>query len=705
MARSQLELVRHLEALDASAPRVERHLWLIGLLDWVRGSADWQNPSEDEVQAVLTRVRSLLDAVAVRPHWRQRWRRWWAVFITTTDETPLLADLGFAPRAAFLSELTRRLRKKLLPVTPDSTNQADLIYLLFPGELDARWLRALDKETARRMGELLFDEEPPGPGSAAQYDYAERALLDALTYAVSQISAIGLSPGIRSRMSMEARQARRFHDLPAMFEALRTAVQTQGRLSPGAQQAIAAFREHLDACRASANTVYAHLQEHGISVNIEFQIQQMRQRILRVKGLLLCLETAEPVLAAAQMLSHLVRVSRDTLSVRALIRSNTQLLAAKVTERNAEGGEHYITRNGKEYRQMLRAAAGGGAVMALATWGKLFLYTLGLSAFWGGLAAGINYSLAFVLVMLLHWTIATKQPAMTAPALAAKLRSLNAPGAIDGFVTEVMFLLRSQFAAIAGNLVLVIPLAWLLGLAFAALGDTRMMTAPHARHVIADHHLFGPTPLFAAITGVLLFASSVVAGWVENWFVFHKLDSAIAYNPRSTRWLGKERARRWGCYWREHISGYAANISLGLMLGLAPPVLQFFGIHFEVRHVTLVAGQMAAAAHQLGPAVLHESAFWWAVAGALLTGLMNVAFSFHFAFRLALTAHNISNVERHRIYRAVWRRMWRHPLGFILPRKSDARLVAEMETAAAADGENAAPDSPASPKEPPARQD
>ena len=99
-----------------------------------------------------------------------------------------------------------------------------------------------------------------------------------------------------------------------------------------------------DACRASANTVYAHLQEHGISVNIEFQIQQMRQRILRVKGLLLCLETAEPVLTAAQMLSHLVRVSRDTLSVRALIRSNTQLLAAKVTERNAEGGEHQAPR-------------------------------------------------------------------------------------------------------------------------------------------------------------------------------------------------------------------------------------------------------------------------------------------------------------------------------------------------------------------------
>ena len=685
MARSQLELVRLLESLDANAPRVERHLWLIRVLDWIRGSASRDNPSETDVQAVLTRLHSLLDAVAVRAHWRERWRRWWGVFITSTDATPLLADLGFAPRAAFLSELGHRLRKKLLPVTPDSTNQADLIYLLFPSELDARWLRALDKDTARRLGELLFDEEPIGPGSAMHY--AENALLDALTYAVSQICAIGMSPDIRSRMSMEARQARRFQDLPMVFEALRLAVQSQGRLTPGAQQAIAALREQLDACRASANTVYTHLQEHGISVNIEFQMQQLRQRIIRVKGMLMCLETAEPVQAAAQTLAHLVRTSRDSLSLRALINDNTQLLAAKVTERNAEGGEHYITRNGKEYREMLQAAAGGGVVMACTTWIKLFLGTLGLSAFWGGLAAGTNYALAFVVVMLLHWTIATKQPAMTAPAMAAKLRNLQAPNAIDHFVTEVMFLLRSQFAAIAGNLALVIPLSYLLGMAFAYMGNTTVMDSAYAHKVIAEHHVLGPTPLFAAITGLLLFTSSLVAGWVENWFVFYRLDSAIAHNPRSLRWLGAERAQRWGRYWREHISGYAANISLGLMLGLLPPVLKFFGIGFEVRHVTLVSGQVAAAAQQIGPAVFQQSAFWWAVAGTLLTGALNVIFSFHAAFHLALAAHNISNLHRHRIYRAIWQRMWRRPLAFVMPHPSDARLTAEMEADQAASAE------------------
>ncbi|MET1537740.1 recombinase, partial [Burkholderia sola] len=102
------------------------------------------------------------------------------------------------------------------------------------------------------------------------------------------------------------------------------------------------------------------------------------------------------------------------------------LLAAKVAERSAETGEHYITRTGREYLSMLTKAAGGGFVMAFTTLMKFALYALGLSAFWGGLAAGINYSISFVLIQLLHFTVATKQPAMTAPAMAAKLKDLRA---------------------------------------------------------------------------------------------------------------------------------------------------------------------------------------------------------------------------------------------------------------------------------------
>jgi site-specific recombinase len=77
-------------------------------------------------------------------------------------------------------------------------------------------------------------------------------------------------------------------------------------------------------------------------------------------------------------------VGIERRSVRALMSTNSSLLAAKVAERSAETGEHYITRDGSEYRKMVAKAAGGGLVMAFTTLAKFALYALGLSVFWSG---------------------------------------------------------------------------------------------------------------------------------------------------------------------------------------------------------------------------------------------------------------------------------------------------------------------------------
>ncbi len=83
--------------------------------------------------------------------------------------------------------------------------------------------------------------------------------------------------------------------------------------------------------------------------------------------------------------------------------------------------------------------------------------------------------------------------------------------------------------------------------------------------------------------------------------------------------------------------------------------------------MTLVAGQLAAAAHELGAGVLHSPAWWWAVAGMAACGLLNVAVSFTLAFRLALAAQNVHGVGRRRVYAALGRRLLRQPLAFVLP--------------------------------------
>jgi site-specific recombinase len=194
-----------------------------------------------------------------------------------------------------------------------------------------------------------------------------------------------------------------------------------------------------------------------------------------------------------------------------------------------------------------------------------------------------------------------------------------------------------------------------------------MISEDKAHYVLHSLTLLGPCLLFAAFTGVLLFACSIIAGWVENWFVLHRLDSAIRYNPRITAWLGTARADRWAHFMRRNISGLAANISLGFMLGLVPPILAFLGLALDVRHVTLSTGQLAAACAALGWGVVKLPALWWAVASIPLIGVLNVGVSFYLAFRVALQAHNVSGVGRTRIQGAVFARLRQAPMSFLWP--------------------------------------
>ncbi|MFT2612603.1 hypothetical protein, partial [Escherichia coli] len=85
------------------------------------------------------------------------------------------------------------------------------------------------------------------------------------------------------------------------------------------------------------------------------------------RRLLDCLLADNRATETADLLANLVSVGIERRSLRALLATNTSLLAAKVAERSAETGEHYITRTGREYLSMVTKAAGGGFVMAFTT--------------------------------------------------------------------------------------------------------------------------------------------------------------------------------------------------------------------------------------------------------------------------------------------------------------------------------------------------
>ncbi|MEX8193999.1 site-specific recombinase [Comamonas guangdongensis] len=654
MKRTTSDLEGLLAELNPDADLAQRHLWLIHLFEWIRAP----KPSTD---LAVERVRTLVEIFEARPEARARLQAWWQKLISTVDITALLADFGFAPRTAMMSELAERMRYKLLPSTPETFDASELFMLAMPDEFDARWLHSLDAELMQRVTLLLA---PPQENALSLW---ETSLLDAITYCAGQILSSGFAPELRLRMSEKDREEKPFHALIHDVENLRVEVLLPLRTTERRDAAAARLRERLDACRAAVASVYSYFEAEGISVGLVFRLRQLRARILRVRRLLDCLLAENRAYETSELMANLVSVGIERRSVRALLSTNTSLLAAKVAERSAETGEHYITRNASEYRQMLAQAAGGGLMMAFTTLAKFALYALGLSVFWGGMAAGLNYALSFVLIQLLHFTVATKQPAMTAPAMAAKLKDVPTDASIQEFVDEVANLVRSQVAAILGNVLVVFPASLALALGFARLADHTALSPAHATAVLESLSLLGPSLLFAAFTGVLLFTSSLIAGGVENWFVLRNIDSVIRYNPGITGFLGRSRADRWARFLRKNISGLAANVSLGLMLGLVPAFAAFFGLGLEVRHVTLSTGQIGVAMASLGWEVLHSNLLWWAVAMLPLNAALNVGVSFYLAFRVALRAHNVGSVERSRIYQAIRQRLWRKPLSFFWP--------------------------------------
>lgn len=652
------DLTALLNAAARPGHLAQRHLWLIRLLQWVRRAPASPDIAHGKAPLPTTRLKHLLNVLEQHPVHRTHVQTLLRTFWHDIDATALLADFGFSPRMSLRSDLWRRLGDKLLPATPETRDLGTLFPLLFNADDDG-WIDAIDDETLARVAELIWPQD-----LAAQ---SRDVLLGAMLSLGAAVAAAGLSGPLRQRMDAPLVADGPFHQLGASIERLRQAVVHDQHAA--ALQEATYLRALLDACRRATDSVREHLDEFGVSVDIVFECDHLRERTLRLEALLDVTVSPHRALEVKRLTVTLLRSVLQQRGLRALVQRHTHQLARRVVERNAEAGEHYITRTRREYGHMLARAMGGGTVVAITTFVKFAIGALLLLPFWEGVAQGVNYAASFVAIMLLHWTLATKQPAMTAPALAAKLSHAASADGLSRFVDAVAQLIRSQVAGVVGNLVAVVPLVLMVQAASNALVGAPWVTAGATSNTLHSLHLLGPTLLFAAFTGVLLFVSSMMAGWAENWFVFRHLDSAIAWNPRIVATLGDARAQRWARWWRANISGLAGSVSLGLMLGLVPVLLNFVGVGLDVRHVTLSTGLVAASAGARGWAVLDDPSFAWALASLPLIGVLNLAVSFWLAFTLALRAGGHRGSDRQRIYQAIRARFFAAPGSFLWPPK------------------------------------
>src|SRR5690606_7526686 len=149
----------------------------------------------------------------------------------------------------------------------------------------------------------------------------------------------------------------------------------------------------------------------------------------------------------------LIEYNCDKTNVRKLISESTQLLSYEVTQHTAKTGEHYITKDRNEYFKMFWTAAGGGIIVAFACIIKVFLSMMDNSAFGHAFLYSLNYAFACIGIYLCGFTLATKQPAMTASALIRALEVGRKSQGVDeaekhkAFAEFFARVFRSQFIA------------------------------------------------------------------------------------------------------------------------------------------------------------------------------------------------------------------------------------------------------------------
>ncbi|WP_375768086.1 site-specific recombinase [Archangium gephyra] len=659
--------VRDLQQLLADIPSegLEARLeWVERFVAWLKDpkpALGLMEPAEAEAPAVVTRLALLVRVLEARVSAREPVAALVREVMAATSGLKLFSQVGLPAGLGFFGEVSDRLARRLLPSPPEHHQLSELLLRLFPVPEDAGWLEHLPPQQLAWLSALLQGgTQPPVRGPA---QVVRTSLVDALGLLAVQTAALGLAEDVRDRCPEVSFRASPFLKLRRVCEGV------QAR--DAAPDSLRELGDVVEECREVVAIVSSHLEQYGVSVDLVYRLERIRRSLERMEAIARVLGAVPGEARWREglvLMTDLLRRAHTDRSVRAVVAGNARLLARKVIERAGHSGEHYITTTRAEYHRMVHSAAGGGLITAVTAILKLYAATLVLAPFFYGLALAGTYVGSFLMMQVTGSTLATKQPSMTAATLGSAIGQGGTGGRLSHLMELIPRITRSQIATALGNMGTVLPAAVGLSMAFAWWKGHPLLNTAQAHYVVdALHPWRSGTIFYAALTGVLLWLSSLVAGWLENWAVYRRIPEALAHHRVLRRTLGEEGAKKLAGLFSHHIAGLGGNVSIGVLLALPPVVGSFFGLPLDVRHVTLSFGQLCLAGYALGPTAVLRPDFLAALGGIGLTLAINFGVSFSLALAVALRARDVPVRDMLRLVRLMSARFLRDPRAFLLP--------------------------------------
>jgi len=585
----------------------------------------------------------------------------------------LLATAGIYPETGLFAETWRRIIHRLLPEAEDEAQLKDSLQRIFQPR-DAEWLAQTPAAAWQALIAALRFEEA-GPAGAVRF---VEDLLEALRIVAHRIAAAGLEPEM---LRLDPKLENHVSPFLALCEeALGLAQTLEAKVGAGETAIPDARHLHVlhDQAKEAIERVRRRAQQLGASFHLTFRLRRLSQhmdRLLHLADLAVAIGHAErepAVRQGAMLWSELALAACRRNELAGFWRENTELVALRVTENAGQSGERYIGETRTDWFAMLRSAAGGGCIIALMAAHKVHLGTLGLAPLVEVLAFCLNYGLGFMLIHMLGFTVATKQPAMTANTIAAAIGEMQAGGRDRQrdpapVVELVARTVRTQLAAILGNVGLAAPVAMLFGTLIFFVSGRHFVTPEKAISLLAEiNPVASGAVFFAAVAGVCLFLAGLIAGYYDNLCVYNRIPQRLLQLGWPRRLFGAQRWRRITDYIGANLGALAGNFFFGFLLGGTAGLGALLGLPLDIRHIAFSSAYWGYALVGLEFSVTWQPAAL-AAFGVLLIGLTNLAVSFYLAMWIGLKARGVDSGQRLRLGRAILRRLRTRPREFFLP--------------------------------------
>jgi site-specific recombinase len=593
----------------------------------------------------------------------------------SSNFVPALTESGMPESRGFLQELIKKVKHRILPPLLDPDNLLYVINHVFYKKDDYIWVEKIDRQLWINFFELL------GIQISVTNENILQQLNEALHLLIQRTVTLGLEKEIMGHYKKVNYQEYSFFLLDVAVQEYLSLYMNK---APQHQilDAVAKIVDAIQKCRQTLAEISERRRENGTSLSqtyILIRLEQHLDRLLLITDVL----DNDQHFNADRFLDYFIKVisyEKKKNSIREFLSANLSFLAFKITEHGGTRGEKYITATRKDYWSMLKSAMGGGFIVSFTALIKNLITKIALAPFWQGFAYSINYAAGFQAMHETNTTLATKQPAFTASALASSLDYFKEYRKPDMYALAITIARtsRSQLASFFGNLIIVFPLSYGLAALYHYITGQYLLDNKAAVHMLEEQHPFlSLSVMYACFTGFFLFLSGLIAGYVENGINYGRVGERLKNHPVFKNTLRPKKLQKVTKYVEDNLGPLVGNVALGFFLGMAGFIGHIFGIPFDIRHITIASGNSAIAYYTTGNA--PGTAFLLTVfAGVLLIGLFNFLVSFALAFFVAVKSRGVRLRDYPELATVVTKYFIKFPLDFFFP-PGQPREIADVK--------------------------